>query len=188
MFIFHKVSYQHLTTPLQCTAEFPWIPYQHLVAPTCHIMLHHHSVPASYLTRVPYQHIAKTPYRTSISSRNTNDSLHHCIAPIYIPYQHSIAPCRRTVPDNTEPPQCSTIISHYVLKILSSSYLIIISCHDPKTVPLNRTTAPYHDPKTVPSYRTMTSKPYPPIVPRSKHPNSHLLWKFIKNTYNILQS
>ena len=59
------------------------IPYQHLVAPTCHIMLHHHSVPASYLTRVPYQHIAKTPYRTSISSRNTNDSLHHCIAPIY---------------------------------------------------------------------------------------------------------
>ena len=59
------------------------IPYQHLVAPTCHIMLHHHSVQASYLTRVPYQHIAKTPYRTSISSRNTNDSLHHCIAPIY---------------------------------------------------------------------------------------------------------
>ena len=58
-------------------------PYQHLVAPTCHIMLHHHSVPASYLTRVPYQHIAKPPYRTSISSRNTNDSLHHCIAPIY---------------------------------------------------------------------------------------------------------
>ena len=25
----------------------------------------------------------------------------------------------------------------------------------------------------------MTSKPYPPTVPRSKHPNSHLLWKII---------
>ena len=48
--------------------------------------------------------------------------------------------------------------------------------------PQNRTIVLYHDLKTVPSYRTMTSKPYPPTVPRSKHPNSHLLWKFINSS------
>ena len=59
------------------------VPCQDLVAPICHIMPHHHSIPACYLNRVPYQHIATSPCHTSISSRNTLDSLHHCIAPPY---------------------------------------------------------------------------------------------------------
>ena len=90
MFIFHKVSYQHLTTPLQCNRR---IPYQHLVAPTCHIMLHHHSVPASYLTRVPYQHTSQK-HRTPPASHPATQTT-HCTT---VSHQFTIPTFNRTMP------------------------------------------------------------------------------------------
>ena len=95
----------------------------------------------------------------------------------------------------------TSIFEYNIIISFTEEKSIIIQSYDPKIIPLyrtmtsksyhrtvpwpqNRTIVPYPDFKTVPSYRTMTSKPYPPTVPRSKHPNSHLLWKFIKNTFH----
>ena len=105
------------------------VPCQHLVAPICHIMPHHHSIPACYLNRVPYQHIATSPCHTSISSRNTLDSLHHCIAP---PYHTNIQSHHPTV----------------LYQIALHHHYTTLPSFDPAT------TVPY---RTVPSFNRTTS-------------------------------
>ena len=80
-------------------------------------------------------------------------------------------------------------MQYHHIALCIKKLIIIISYHYIVPWPQNRTTDPYHC--TVPWPQNRTIVPHhdletvPPIVPRSKHPNSHLLWKFIRyNWYN----